>query len=49
MSEVGSKELNSAGSKQHVVAEGTVSYMHTTGEGEGEILPRTDHEGPKQE
>ena len=47
MSEVGSKEMNSAVSKQHIVSEGTVSYMHT--KGEGEDLPRTRHEGPKWE
>jgi len=47
VSEVGGKELNSSGSKQNVVAEWTVSYIHT--EGEGKILPRTDHEGTKGE
>jgi len=47
VSEVGSKEINIAGSKQHVVSEGTVSYIHT--KGEGEDLPRTGHERPKWE
>lgn len=47
MSEVGSKEINSAVSKQTVVSERTVSFINT--KGEGEDLPRTGDEGPKWE
>jgi len=49
VSEVGSKELNSAGSKQHVFAEGTVSYIHTKGKGKAVPLEAwSDPEGSRK-